>query len=109
VTVDPYEFYRLQDENEYLREQVRTFAAELAGKRSAEWITLAFNGDRHMRPASRTAAARQLISDEVIALGMADVKALALDEMMRQIDELAGLSRPLDRLWRITVERDYIA
>jgi hypothetical protein len=99
---------KLERENEYLIEQVRTLSARLHDKRPAEWRIATVDGASE-RPQSKTAYARQLITDERLELANVDVWEVTLDQMKRSIEKLPEAGRPIDHIWTITLTRDYHA
>lgn len=105
---DPYEFARLQRENEWLREQVRTLTARLNDRNPAHWVTVAADGSQSWRPETKLAAYRQVITDEVVERVNGDAMRWLLDRMMHAIERLSD-KEPIDYLWTVTLEREYKA
>lgn len=103
------ELLSLRSENEWLREQVRTLSARLNKQNPADYLMPLSDGSLSRRPDAQRAACRQWITDEAIALGDLDVMQYTTTRMMREIEHLARERKPVDRIWVVTLERDYRA
>lgn len=100
------ELKRLEQENTILLEQVRTLSAEQAGKHRTAWRILLANGEESLRPAHETAYARKYVTDA--ELSNLDALGYLAEQLKRSIEETAKDRTPLDYMWRMTLERDYV-
>lgn len=105
---DPSEQLRLERENEYLLEQVRTLTAELNERPRAEWLIATAGGGVSRRPPYETCASRVLLTDEMVMDAVVDAFGYASKRASFAIEQHAKGRRPLDHIWRLTLERDYV-
>lgn len=111
VTLEEFnEFLRLREENPRLLEQVRTLSAELHGMHRTKYLVLK-GSEAVTRAPHQTATSRMLLTDEIVTQSKAEVFAHACRRMQHEIEALArdDKRKPLDYIWRLTMERDFHA